>query len=75
MDGVAIPRADKFKYLGSIIEENGNINEDINQRIIVGWQKWRSAFRILCDKKIPARVKGMIYRITVRPILLYGSEC
>ena len=36
MGGVAIPRAKKFKYLGSIIEEKGDIDEDINQRIRVG---------------------------------------
>ena len=30
MGGVAVPKVEKFKYLGSIIEQNGDINEDIN---------------------------------------------
>ena len=51
--GVVIPRVEKFKYLGSIIEKNGDINEDIYHRIRVGWQKWRSVSGVLCDKKMP----------------------
>jgi len=35
----SIPKVDKFKYLGSIIQQNGDIDEDINHRIKVGWQK------------------------------------
>jgi len=39
MGGVAIPKVGKFKYLGSIVEEKGNIDEDINHHIRAGWQK------------------------------------
>jgi len=28
--GMAIPKVEKFKYLGSIIHQNGDIDEDIN---------------------------------------------
>ena len=35
MGGVVIPRAEKFKYLGSIVEEKGDIDEDTNYRITV----------------------------------------
>jgi len=35
-DAVAIPKVEKFKYLDSIIQQNGNIDEDISQRIKVG---------------------------------------
>ena len=37
--GVIIPRVERLKYLGSIIQENGEIDEDINQRIKIEWQK------------------------------------
>ena len=75
MGGVVIPRVEKFKYLGSIVEQRGDINEDINHRIRVGWQKWRKASRVLCDKKIPFRLKRRVYRMVVRPTLLYRVEC
>lgn len=65
VSGVAIPRAEEiFRYLALIIEEKGDINEDIDQRIRVG-----------CGKKIPVGLKGKVYRMIVRPTLLYGSEC
>ena len=38
MGGVVVPRVDKFKYLGSIVEEMRDINEDISHRIRAGWQ-------------------------------------
>jgi len=39
IEGVIIPRVERFKYLGSIIQGNGEIDEDINHRIKVGLQK------------------------------------
>ena len=39
IEGTVIPRIERFRYLGLIIQENGEIDEDINQRIRVGWQK------------------------------------
>jgi len=39
------------------------------------WLKWRSASGVLCDKKVPFKLKGKFYRTTVRPAILYGTEC
>ena len=39
IEGAVIPRVERFKYLGSIIQGNGKIDEDINQQIKIGWQK------------------------------------
>jgi len=36
---VAIPRVEKFIYLGSIIQENENTDKDVNHLIKVRWQK------------------------------------
>jgi len=36
LDGRQISKVDKFKYLGSIIQQNGDVDEDINQCIRVG---------------------------------------
>ena len=30
VEGAVIPRVERFRYLGSIIHENGEIDEDIN---------------------------------------------
>ena len=65
MDGVVVPRVENFKYLGSMVEEGGDIDDDISHRIKVGWRKWRKATGILCDKRIPFRLKGRVYRMVI----------
>ena len=47
-----------FLFLGSIIHKDGEIEEDVNHRIRVGWMKWRGALGVLCDCKIPIMLKG-----------------
>ncbi|EYC29922.1 hypothetical protein Y032_0005g2334 [Ancylostoma ceylanicum] len=37
--------------------------------------RWRTATGILCDKKMPIRLKSKVYRTVVRPVALYGTEC
>ena len=64
----------KYKYLGSIIQRDGGIDGDVNHHIRAGWNKWRAATAVLCDRKFPSRLKGKFYRTAIRP-LLYGTEC
>ncbi|KAG5610072.1 hypothetical protein H5410_021353 [Solanum commersonii] len=70
-----IPKKESFKYLGSVIQGSRDIDADVTHRIGVAWTKWRLASGVLCDKKIPPRLKGKFYRVVVRPALLYGVEC
>ena len=72
---MTIPKVKKFRYLGSIIQQNGDIDEDINQCIKVGWQKWKYALGVLCDKRMLVGLKGKVYHMIVRFVVLYGSEC
>ena len=44
-----IPQSDFFCYLGSIISTDGEIDEDVEYRIKVGWLEWRLASGVLCD--------------------------
>ena len=70
-----IPRREFFKYLGSILQSNNGIDKDVDHRIQVGWLKWKSTSRVLCDRKVPLKLKGKFYRVVVRSALMYGSEC
>ncbi|KAH1225701.1 Craniofacial development protein 2 [Glycine max] len=56
-------------------KDDGEIEGDVNHRIQAGWMKWRKASEVLCDAKVPIKLKGKFYRTTVRPAILYGTEC
>ncbi|KAG2558723.1 hypothetical protein PVAP13_8NG345332 [Panicum virgatum] len=53
LDGQVVVQKDSFRYLGSVLQKDGDIDEDVRQRISAGWLKWRQASGILCDKRVP----------------------
>ncbi|KAL3356212.1 hypothetical protein AABB24_017079 [Solanum stoloniferum] len=75
LDTQIIPKKESFKYLGAVIQRSGDIDDDVTHRIGAAWMKWRLASGVLCDKKVPPKLKGKFYRVVVRPALLYGAEC
>nr|XP_018632584.1 uncharacterized protein LOC104114455 [Nicotiana tomentosiformis] len=75
LDTQVIPKRDSFKYLGSIIQSNWEIDEDVTHRIGTGWLKWRLASGVLYDRNVPPTLKGKFYKAVVRPTILYGVEC
>ena len=70
-----ITKTTAFKYLGSHISASGELKEEISARMNAAWLKWRSLTGVLCDKKMPLRLKSKVYRTVIRPVALYGSEC
>ena len=52
-----MPKRDTFRYLGSMLQSNGGIDEDVSHRINAGWMKWWQASGVLCDKKVPQKQK------------------
>ena len=37
--------------------------------------KWRQASGVLCDKRVPQKLKGKFYRTAIGPAMLYDAEC
>ncbi|KAL6724016.1 hypothetical protein Aduo_018954 [Ancylostoma duodenale] len=70
-----LSRTDYFKYLGSTLSADGNLAHEVVSRINAAWLKRRSLTGVLCDKKIPDRLKSKVYRAVVRPVAVYGAEC
>uniref|UniRef100_A0A1U7YBI9 Uncharacterized protein LOC104245413 n=1 Tax=Nicotiana sylvestris TaxID=4096 RepID=A0A1U7YBI9_NICSY len=62
LESQVIPKRGSFKYLGSVIQGNMEIDEDVAHRIGVGWIKWRLAFGVLCNEKVPLLLKDKFYR-------------
>jgi hypothetical protein len=37
--------------------------------------KWRQTSGVLCDKKVPNKLKGKFYRTVIRTAMMYDAEC
>ncbi|KAK6742270.1 hypothetical protein RB195_009871 [Necator americanus] len=75
VDGTELNKVNCFKYLGSKVTSTGDIDQEGRARVNAAWMKWKIATGVLCDKKVPVRLKSKIYRTVVRPVALYGCEC
>jgi hypothetical protein len=58
-----------------MLQKDDDIDEDVRHRISAGWLKWGQASGVLCDKKVPQKLKGKFYRMTIHPTMLCGAEC
>ncbi|PHT47935.1 hypothetical protein CQW23_12143 [Capsicum baccatum] len=58
LESQEVCKRDSFKYFGSVIQGNGEIDEDVSHRIGAGWMKWKLASGVLCDKKVPPKLKA-----------------
>ena len=63
-----------FKYLGSVLEEKGGVEMEIKQRASVSWRNRKKCSGVLCNRKMPAKLKRKIYKTVVRAVMLYGAE-
>ena len=74
MEDTKVPRVKEFTYLGSMVQESGGCEREVKKRVQPGWNKWRKVSGVICDKRLPARVKGKVYSSVVRPAMVYGLE-
>ena len=58
LDGQVVVQKDTFRYLRSVLQKDGDIDEDVRHRISAGWLKWRQASGILCDKNLELGALG-----------------
>jgi hypothetical protein len=72
--GAQFKQVSRFKYLGSVVCEEGGCEEDVKARVKAAWNKWREMSGIMCDKRMPIELKAKVYKTVVRPVLMYGSE-
>lgn len=70
-----VPICTSSKYLGLIVNQTCECDEDVNHRVSVAWLKWRENSGMLCDKKLPMKLKEKLYSTVMRLTLTYGSKC
>ncbi|MCJ8731212.1 hypothetical protein PDJAM_G00196770 [Pangasius djambal] len=74
LQGEEVKKVQEFKYLGSIVQSNGECGKEVKKRVQAGWNGWRKVSGVLCDRKISARIKGKVCETVVRAAMLYGLE-
>ncbi|VFQ74880.1 unnamed protein product, partial [Cuscuta campestris] len=47
IDSHLVPKVDRFRYLGSVIQADGELDADVGHRVGVAWAKWRLASGVL----------------------------
>ena len=74
MEDIKVPRVKEFKYLGSTVQESGGCEWEVKKRVQARWNGWRKVSGVICDRRLPARVKRKVYNSVVRPAMVYGLE-
>ena len=74
MEDTKVPKVKEFKYLGSTVQESGGCKREVKKRVQTGWNGWRRVSGVICDKRLPARVKEKVYSSVVRPAMVYELE-
>ena len=58
-----------------MFDAEGGTTTDCKNRVRLAWNKWREVTGVICDKKVPVKLKHKIYKTVVRPTMTYGAEC
>jgi len=56
---------DKFCYLGDMLSTNGDADAAVDNRIQIGWNKFRQLVPLLTNKDISLKVRGRLYSSSV----------
>ena len=63
-----------FTYLGSSLNGNNKIEEEINIRIIMGNRPYLSYLKLFESNILSKRTKMKLYKTLIRPLVTYGAE-
>ena len=50
------------------------MSKEINPCTQYGWNDWKLVFEVICDRRVPIRLKGKVHKSVVRPTMTYGLE-
>ena len=64
-----------FKYLGALFTSDGGSQADVNNRIRIGWMKWKEVSGVICDRKMAVALKDKVFKTVIRPPMSYDTEC
>ena len=56
------------------MQKSGSCEREVKKIVQAGWNGWRRVSGVICDRRLPATVKGKVYNSVVRPAMVYGLE-
>ena len=56
------------------VQESGSYEREVKRGVHAEWNGWRKISGVICDRRLPARVKEKVYSLVVRPATVYGLE-
>ena len=71
---LTIEQVKHYKYLGSTINDNNSIEEEIKVRIALGTKAYYTNSKFFKSKLVTKYSKLKLYRSVIRPIVTYASE-
>ena len=54
-------KSETFRYLGTVIERSRSIDQDVYSRISAAWAKLLEVTSMVCDRRIPPKLKSDIH--------------
>ena len=73
VDGKRIEQVNSFKYLGSVITEDGRSHSDVKVRIAMAKDAFNKREELL-TKGLSMTLKKRMVEVLVQPVLLYDCE-
>lgn len=74
LDGEPLKVVKSFIYLGSEINEEGRMGDEVTKRLQKGANLYQAVKHLLWNKKIPEKAKMLMYKLYYVPSVLYGAE-
>ena len=56
-------------------DAEGGTTTDWKNRVRLAWNNWREVTGVICDNKVPVKLKHNIYKTVIIPTMTYGAEC
>ena len=57
-----------------MVQESGSCEREVKRRKQAGWNRWRKVLGVICNRRLPAMVKGKVYSSVVIPAIVYGLQ-
>ena len=69
-----IEQVKSFNYLGSVVNGNNSIEEEIKQRIVQGNKAYFANLALFRSKLVSRKAKLRLYHTIIRPVVTYAYE-